>query len=331
MSFSHPSLLWFILAVVPLLGMSIRWRIRRRFALSSWSSEQPKHSIKIFAFVALPVALVFSVIAFAGPQWGLSDTPGILKGRDVVILIDLSRSMEAADMADAKSPQRWQAGREAIIRFIDDLKRRGGGHRVALMAFAAKPVPLCPLTVDRDHLLNVLNELRIAAPPTGLYPNDDELWTSGTRFGSAIQFAVAMHDPKFEGYQDCILVSDGDDPAPDRDSEIDVGIAAATVGRIPIHTVGIGDDKDGGQLIVEGVPVLTKLEEAPLKAIARRTEGFYLKSGRDVPALAAFFQEKIEPRPSRELPEEVLPQPQERRIWFLLPAIALLCLAWRRE
>ncbi len=332
MSFAHPNFLWLIASIAVLCVFALRSRYKNQTTLKTWSSISPSLDLPFAPSTWLSlIALLAIVIAIVTPRWGTADSPGILKGRDVVIILDLSKSMEAADMADPKFPQRWQSAREAVVLFIDDLKQRGGGHRIAIVAFAAKPVPICPLTIDRDHFRHVLSELSIVTPPTGIYPNDDERWTSGTRIGAAIRFAVEMHDPKFEGYQDCILISDGDDPGPDRDSEIDTGIAVASERHIPIHTVGIGDAKEGGQIIVDGVPVQTKLEEVPLRAIARRTEAFYLSAGRETPELTRFFREKIEPRPSRELPEELLPQPRERRIWFLLSAIALLCLAWRRE
>lgn len=158
-----------------------------------------------------------------------------------------------------------------------------GGHRVALIVFAAKPLLVCPLTVDYNHLLQRASEISLSAPPTGIYPNDDEPWTSGTRIGSAVRLAVDSHDPRFEGYQDVILISDGDDPSPDRDSEIETGIIAASRQHIPVHCVGVGDSKEGGQIIVEEVPVQTKLEEAPLRTIARLTDGIYFSAGRDLP------------------------------------------------
>ncbi|QVL30630.1 VWA domain-containing protein [Telmatocola sphagniphila] len=276
------------------------------------------------------LAITLMIIALAGPRWGIDDSPGIIRGRDLVLILDLSKSMEAADMNNPQRPQRWQAGRDAIFNLLEDLKSRGG-HRVALIVFAAKPLLVCPLTVDYNHLLQRASEISLSAPPTGIYPNDDEPWTSGTRIGSAVRLAVDSHDPRFEGYQDVILISDGDDPSPDRDSEIETGIIAASRQHIPVHCVGVGDSKEGGQIIVEEVPVQTKLEEAPLRTIARLTDGIYFSAGRDLPPLDKFFRDKIEPRPSRELPEELLPQAKDRRIWFVLPAIALLCLAWRRE
>jgi hypothetical protein len=116
-----------------------------------------------------------------------------------------------------------------------------------------------------------------------------------------------------------------------------VGIRAAQEAKIPVHVVGVGDPQsptgfgykrlDGEE---ESVPP-TKLEEAPLKEIARQTHGEYLPAHREKPDLAGFFETRIEPHPSRELPDDALPQPHDRAVWFLIPAIVLFLLAWYIE
>ena len=72
------------------------------------------------------------------PQWGKSDETGVAVGRDLVIVIDLSRSMQAPDMADPSAPTRWQAARAGALDLLAGIARRGG-HRVAVVVFAAHP------------------------------------------------------------------------------------------------------------------------------------------------------------------------------------------------
>ena len=196
-----------------------------------------------------------------------------------------------------------------------------------------------PLTTDTDHLQAKLAELDAVHLPPELRP--DEGAKSGTRIGAALVAAVEAHDSRFPGYQDVILISDGDDPAGDR--EWVTGVSAARQASIPVHAVGVGDpDRDSsifvrGQLLEfageDGVPspVPTRLREAVLNSIAEDGRGLYLPARREVPRLGEFFRSKIEPNPSRELTDDALPQPKDRSAWFL--GLGLLCLAigWWRE
>jgi hypothetical protein len=100
-----------------------------------------------------------------------------------------------------------------------------------------------------------------------------------------------------------LLISDGDDPSPDVDSEIEVGIQAARDAKIPVNVVGVGDPKNKVFVMwkrLDGEEELlgpTRLEEERLKEIARQTRA-YLEARRDKPVLADFFRTQIEPRPT---------------------------------
>src|SRR5262249_57041129 len=137
---------------------------------------------------------------------------------DVVIVLDLSRSMLA------EQPSRQELARRGINDLAEMFKRRGG-YRVALVVFAAHPRLVFPLTNDYDHLAEAVAQQDAAAPPRALRPNADAGDVSGTRIGAALRLAVAAHDPRMQGAQDIILLSDGDDPV--ADNEWREGIEAA--------------------------------------------------------------------------------------------------------
>ena len=342
LTFARPMALLLLLLLPTLVALIYRNRRRRRAlmrrfgqpeAVAVLSSLKPRWRGR--SRLCLLGSVMFLAIAFAGPRWGKGE-PGVVVGRDVVIVLDLSRSMLADDMRDSEGEgikQRWQAARAGIRDLVESIRQRGG-HRVGLVVFAAKPWTVCPLTADYDHFLMRLDEFSSEAPPVEVNPGKGEQFPSGTRIGSGIVEGVNAHDPRYPGYQDLILISDGDDPADDRDSEIEFGIHAAREGQIPIHAVGVGDPDNAVTIVYkrsdgeEDILGPTRLVELPLKEIARQTRGEYLPAHRDKPKLAEFFETRIESRPSRVLADDALPQPRDRALWFLLPALVLLVAAW---
>jgi Ca-activated chloride channel family protein len=337
----------FLLALVPaLVVLAFASGRRRRAALARFGRPEALAALSTLrprrrgrARLCLLGAVLLLAVALAGPRGGRGE-PGVVIGRDLMVVLDLSKSMLADDMRGPEEGgtrmQRWQAARAGVHDLVAEL-RKHGGHRVGLVVFAAKPWLVCPLTADYDHFLMRLDEFSPEAPPRETVPAKGEQFPSGTRIGAAVADAVHWHDPRFPGYQDVLLVSDGDDPAPDADAEIEEGIRAAEKSKIPVHVAGVGDPKEASTVVYrradgeEEVIGPTKLQEERLKEIARQTHGIYLPAEREVPRLGEFFHARIEPRPSRELSEDALPQPRERYLWFLAPALVLLVLAWWLE
>jgi len=282
--------------------------------------------------VLLSLSLI--IVVLAGPRWGVGD-PGIIRGRDLMISIDLSKSMLADDMRDpaGERAQRWQAAKRSVRELVESIRQRGG-HRVGLVLFAGRPWVVCPLTSDYEHFLMRLDEYDPLAPPAEVNPPKGEQAPSGTRLGAGMAEAVRWQDERFPGQRDVLLLSDGDDPADDRDTEVAAALEFVRDARVPVHTVGLGDPTEGTTLTYkrsdgeEEVVGPTRLHEQPLKEIARATRGSYLPAHRVQPDLANWFRTQIEPTGSRELPDDALPQPRDRAVWFLLPAIVLLLAAW---
>jgi Ca-activated chloride channel homolog len=343
--FARPEALFLLLSLPVLLviawyGSRRRKTLLLRFgrpeAIASLSSLRPRSRLR--SRLCVLGSMVFIVVALAGPRWGKGES-GVVIGRDLMIVLDLSKSMMADDMRDpsGEEKQRWQAAQAGIRGLVESLRQRGG-HRIGLVVFAAKPWLTCPLTADYDHFLMRLDEFTPLAPPPELSAGPQESFPSGTRIGAALIEAVKWHDPRFPGYQDVLLISDGDDPSKeDRDSEIETGIRAALDAKVPVHVVAVGDPDDAKIFSYrrsngdEEIAGPTRLVEEPLKEIARLTHGEYLPARRDRPNLAEFFQTRIEPRPSRELPDDALPQSHDRSVWFLIPAIVLILAAWLIE
>jgi Ca-activated chloride channel family protein len=334
--FARPELLWLLL-LLPLFALATRYAvIRRRRATAAVGRPaavaglraRPRPSRRWIGLAA-PLGWVALIAGLAGPRWGASDEPGVAVGRDIMVVIDLSQSMKADDMANTKAPTRWLAARAAVLNLLDTVAQRGG-HRVGVLVFAARPKLLVPLTTDYNHVRALVDEIDGEFPPHEIRPGADPAAISGTRIGAALSAAVAAHDVRFPGSQDIILLSDGDDPAPDK--EWLRGADAARKAEIPVHVVGLGDPNRYTFLSIgeEKTPVSTRLEEDPLRQIAAESRGEYLAAQREAPRLGEFFRSNIEPYPSREVSDEAIPQPKERYPWFLGPAILLFAVGWIR-
>ena len=334
MRWDRSGLLW--LSFVPLLFAALEYRAATRMSAVAAQLGWPNAILRAFPRrpqrgilrqSAFGIAWSALVIAMAGPRWGSSEEGGIAVGRDVIVVIDLSRSMLAEDLATPNA--RWQAARDAALDLIAAARKRGG-HRIGIVIFAARPKVLVPLTTDYDHLRQMLEELDATVQPVVIRPADESA-KSGTRIGAALTLAVQAHDERFHGKRDIILLSDGDDPADDR--EWVEGIGTARTAEIPIHVVGLGDVVDSPVLLkrrsgAEGDLISTRLHEDPLREIARDSHGDYLPARREPARLGAFFRTHLEPLPSRELTDDAAVLPRDRSAAFWLLGLASLLLAW---
>jgi Ca-activated chloride channel family protein len=226
----------------------------------------------------------------------------------------------------AEQPSKLNRATDALQDLCDTLQQRGG-HRIALVVFAGRAKVICPLTHDYDHFRDAVAGLG-EEPPVDLTPADAE---SGTRIGLGLREAVTLLDPNDQGFQDILLLSDGDDPVDDK--EWQAGISEARERDIPVHTVGIGDPDIGspipaatGQLERGGGPVLTKLEEFPLREIARLTGGVYVPAHTKALPLGRLFREQMEERAVRESDADALPLLRQRAPWFFAAAFGWLAL-----
>lgn len=335
--FARPEFLY-LLVLLPLFGLMAIIAGRRRTAalakfgrpetVSGLSTLRPgtRRRSRLFLFAAL----ASMIVAASSPRWGKGGETGVVVGRDLVIVLDFSRSMTGADMADPINKERWQAGRAGIHQLLETV-RQHGGHRLGLVVFAAKPWVVCPLTSDYDHFRARLDEFTPTAPPPEIRPEPDEPIATGTAMGAAIRMALVTHDPRFPGYQDILLISDGDGPGVEIESER--GIKDSADRQIPVHVAGVGDPNQATPLVVGDADSVefTKLQETFLRDIARRTRGEYLPARRETPPLGEWFATTIEPRPSRELSDDALPQPKDRAIWFLGGGLLFILLSWVRE
>jgi Ca-activated chloride channel family protein len=215
--------------------------------------------------LVMPLAWALAVLAAAGPQWVEPPIERIESGRDLLLAVDLSQSMEEKDFPD---PEGQRIGRlTAVKRVLDAFVARRKGDRIGLVVFGSGAYVESTFTLDHALVRAQLDAARpgIAGPRTAI--------------GDAIGLGVKLFDEQKTKHKVMILLTDGNDTASRMPPEKAAEIAAAR--GITVHTVGIGDPAARGQ---------DKVDVPALEAIAAKTRGrFFL--GSDQRALAGITTE----------------------------------------
>lgn len=209
------------------------------------------------------VAFMVIVMAAANLQ-----KPGAMeniqrKGVDVMLVLDVSKSMLARDI----KPSRLERAKQFLLRLVDQLPN----DRIGLVLFAGRAYLQMPLTTDHGAAHMYIQE---ASP--------DDVPTQGTVIGDALKMANSAFNSKERKYKSIVLVSDGEDHDPEASK---VAKQLAEEGVL-INTVGIGspegspiEDPVTGELKKDqdGHTVISKLNEAELQQLATETNGTYIR------------------------------------------------------
>ena len=302
-----------LVAIVPVAGLWWTFlRARREKALTKITLNVPKAHGSSLQSAAILSGLVLVLFAASRPQWGKSLEKTVARSRNVVLAIDVSRSMLANDVW----PNRLEGARADAIDLIDSLE----GDRCALVAFGRTGVVVCPLTTDRAFLRSALEKLSRESAPGG-----------ETDLGSAIQAALDVLDPAADDHNAIILISDGGDLR----GEALTAAALAKRRGIPIFTVGVGNpnasstipaENGNGVLMYKGSPVKVKLEEEALRAIAEASSGRYVPlsaAGTAETTLGEIYHRFLRLVAAKEQSEEDM-RVAERYQLFLIPGLCLL-------
>jgi len=257
-------------------------------------------------------------LALARPQWGRSEIEVVHTGVDLVIALDVSRSMLAAD---AGGTNRLAAAVGAIRRLLEEL----GGDRIALVTFAGEAFLSAPLT--RDHVA-IERALGSAGPGT--------VSRQGSHLGEAIQRAREGFEGGARGPRALLVVSDGEQL---EGNAVEAARAAAREG-IRVHTAGVGSlagarvprwsRETGGFLRnAAGREVLSRRDEQHLQAMALAGGGQYVRIDEpDSRALQTWFRQASASLP-RTTEKRATNEPREQFQWPLALTLCLLAAEWR--
>ncbi|MBT37057.1 MAG: hypothetical protein CL938_00720 [Deltaproteobacteria bacterium] len=266
-------------------------------------------------FAAIAVSLTATVVALMRPQWGFEFVQSRAVGAEIMIALDVSRSMLAEDVA----PNRLERAKAEIRDLLPYLE----GDQVGLIAFAGRASVLCPLTPDFGFLRLVLDRVDTRSVTRG-----------GTRLEEPIRKATAGFGPSGDFARVILLITDGED----HDSfPVDAAREAAERG-IRILAIGFGDEA-GSEILVtdpvtgargrvtdaDGRPVLSRLDGELLRELALVSEGAYVPAGTGVLDLESIFEAHIRPLMRAEGSETGRTIHKDGFQWALLVAwIALL-------
>jgi len=206
------------------------------------------------------------IIALLGPSFGSSKREIKSIGKDIIIAIDLSQSMNAADVP----PTRLAKVKYELSKIIEEFS----SDRIGLIIFSSEAFVQCPLTYDQAAL-----NLFIETLHSGLVPN------AGTDFGPALSMALNKLETKEESGLDTkakiiLLISDGEDFGEETANVLD----KIKERGIKLFTLGVGtlqgskiETSNGYLRDQAGNDVITKLDHKSLKRLAARTGGKYFE------------------------------------------------------
>jgi len=254
----HPDWLAGVLALFAAAALSVALaRLRARHLRRRLGAVLPP-GISRARETALLLALAAIGVALLGPRIGEQEVRVPASGIDLVLLVDVSRSMDARDVAPSRLARARLAG-EAL------LARMAPGDRVALAFFASRGVLAAPLTPDREALTQLLRAL-----------DSDLVRPAGSNLAAGLRTASQAFEPGGERPRAVFVLSDGEDP--ERRGEL--GTAAVLQVEAPVFAAAFGSDA-GATVPDRGLPlrdregaiVVSRRQAGRLERIARATGG----------------------------------------------------------
>ena len=266
---------------------------------------------------AVMAAVIFIVFALTRPGWNPKPEKIERRGRDVVFLLDVSKSMLAEDLV----PNRLERAKLAISDCIDKLQ----GDRIALVAFAGTAAIKCPLTLDYGFFQLMLEKI-----------STDSIARGGTMIGDALRKIMTdVFDDQDKEFKDIVLITDGED----HDSfPVEAAKAAGEKG-IRLIAIGLGDENEGKRIPItnesgekiflkyQGREVWTKLDGDTLRKMVNATPGGkYLNVATGAIDLGDVYLQLIATAGKKKLESETIKRYEEKFQIFLAIAFILLCI-----
>jgi Ca-activated chloride channel family protein len=312
--FANPEFLYLLLLLIPVIG----WYVGKQSSLGATMqisdlqvAKKSGVSIKLYLrhmpFVLRCLALTLLIIVIARPQSTNKWQKDIRKGLDIVLTLDISTSMRAADF----NPSRLEAAKNVAIEFISGREN----DRIGLVVFAGETFTQCPITIDHAVLINLFKEIKAG------------MLEDGTAIGMGLANAVNRLKNSEAKSKVIILLTDGVNNkgsiAPKTAAEI-----AKTYG-IRVYTIGVGTHGKAPypfktQFGVQYQQVEVEIDEEILRDIAHLTGGKYFRAT-NKQKLVNIYKE-IDKLEKTKLQEKKFKEKNEEYLKFALAAGILLLL-----
>ena len=318
MIFGNEDALWLLCGwpVLLLLGWSaIRWRCR----VSGTNGESGQlsrlypGSVLAWRFRRLLLVLLACLVllfAAARPQYGRIERQVRSQGVNILVALDCSRSMGAKDVI----PSRIERAKQSMEILVNRL----AGNRVGIIAFAGTAVLQCPMTLDRNMAMLMMNAL-----------DTETVGVPGTDLGFAIETAVqAFERGTDEGARTLVIITDGED----HEGNISDALEKAKAAGVRIYTIGIGTTRgvplqDGSGRFMEnseGSKVNTRMQMNTLRQIGDVTGGMALEAGVTPERAVAAIAERISRQEKADIEQRREVIHMDRFQWFLVPVLVIL-------
>lgn len=283
MIWENSSYLWLLLLLPLIYGGYYRFRLQQRqkrkklfddrligqLRKNFWSTGD---RVRMFAIL---ISILFFIVALAGPKIGTEVREIQRSGLNIMVAMDLSRSMNAEDVR----PNRLDKAKFEVNRLVNRLQ----GDRIGLIVFSGEAYIQAPITADYSALRLFLD-----------VANTDQMPVTGTNFRSAMERAIEVFDSveRQNASNVLLFIADGENHGPDYDDTL----RELTDRGVTVFTVGVGTSEGGpipiyddqGRLTgyhrdQQGNTVTTRLEENTMRRIADAGGGEYyaLRSGSD--------------------------------------------------
>ena len=318
--FLRPEWLWALPFVV-----AVTWMLaRRRLAPGSWqqvvdASLVPyvlsRAQVKRVSYRWWLVLLggILAILSLAGPSWNRVEQPVFRSEQAIVIALDLSRSMDAQDLAPSRLTR-------AKLKILDILERRSSGQ-TALVVYSSNAFTVTPLTTDADTVASLVNSLSTDIMPSrGSYPL------------SAIEKGRQLLEQAGVGLGEVLLITDGGtSPAAERAAE-ELSAAGFSLSVLAVGTTeGAPIPRAGGGFVTDraGNIAVPKLEASGLRRLAAAGSGRYAVMTTDDEDIDRLLSGEAGSG-SRSDESLATDQWKEEGPWLLLLLVPMAALAFRR-
>ncbi len=267
--------------------------------------------------VALLTAIALIIFSLTRPAWNPKPETIERRGRDVVFLLDVSKSMLAEDLL----PNRLERAKLAIRDCVERLQ----GDRVGLVAFAGTAAVKCPLTLDYGFFQLMLENI-----------STDSISRGGTMIGDAVRKVMTdVFDDQVKEFKDIILITDGED----HDSfPVEAAKKAGDRG-IRLIAIGLGDESEGKRIPItdengrktflkyKGEEVWSRLDADTLRKMVNATPGGkYFNVATGAIDLGNVYIKLVVSAEKKALESETIKRYEEKFQIFLAMGFALLCI-----